>query len=103
MKWYYKLERDIELDMPTAWSGFVRAERDSASAHKAIMEKLGVSRMPPNTLVASHQDLLEGKAPRRARSKRAPKKTVEPFKKFEDVGMTFDQAEALLKQFGLKK
>tara|TARA_B100000519_G_C13964179_1_gene306771 strand:+ start:267 stop:578 length:312 start_codon:yes stop_codon:yes gene_type:complete len=103
MKWYYKLERDVELGMPTAWSGFVRAEDNSASAHKAIMEKLGVSRMPANTLVASQQDLLNGKAPRRVRAQSAAKPKPVTLKKFEDVGMTFDQAEALLKQFGLKK
>ena len=103
MKWYYKLEKDVELGMPTAWSGFVVTTTSSATdAHKAIVAKLGVERMPANTLVASQKDLLNGKAPRKVRRQSATKPAPKPVKKFEDVGMTFDQAEALLKQFGLK-
>ena len=104
MKWYYKLEKDVELEMPTAWSGYVRTEKNTTSeAHKAIIAKLGVEKMPPNTLVASQRDLEDGKPPRKVRRQSAQKPKSVPPKKFEDVGMTFDQAEALLKKFGLKK
>ena len=100
MKWLFKLEKDLELDMPTAWSGFVLADNKN-DAHAAILAKLGVDRMPVNTIVTTQADLIAGKAPKKLRrqsvSKPAPKK-----KAFADVGMTFDQAEDLLKKFGLK-
>ncbi len=99
MKWLFKLERDLDLNMPTAWSGFVNANTKN-DAHKAILTKLGVDKMPTNTIVTTQEDLIAGKAPKKLRrvsvSKPAPKKA------FADVGMTFDQAEDLLKKFGLK-
>lgn len=99
MKWLFKLECDLDLDMPTAWSGFVNADTKN-EAHKAILTKLGVDKMPSNTIVATQADLIAGKAPKKLRrvstTKPAPKKA------FADVGMTFDQAEDLLKKFGLK-
>ena len=101
MKWLFKLERDIELGMPTAWSGFVMAD-DKNTAHKAILEKLGVDKMPVNTLVTTQADLVAGKAPRKLRRQAAAKPVVKKVKAFEDVGMTFDQANDLLKKFGLK-
>ena len=100
MKWLFKLERDLDLNMPTAWSGFVNADTKN-EAHKAILTKLGVDKMPTNTIVATQADLIAGKAPKKLR-KVAPVKPARKVKAFEDVGMTFDQAEALLKQFGLK-
>lgn len=99
MKWLFKLERDLDLNMPTAWSGFVIADSKN-EAHSAILEKLGVDKMPANTIVATQADLIAGKAPKKLRRVSAPKPT--PKKAFEDVGMTFDQAEDLLKKFGLK-
>lgn len=100
MKWLFKLERDLDLDMPTAWTGYVHADNKN-EAHAAILSKLGVDKMPANTIVTTQADIIAGKAPkklRRAAAKPAAKKT----KAFEDVGMTFDQAEDLLKKFGLK-
>ena len=100
MKWLFKLERDLDLNMPTAWSGFVNADTKN-EAHKAILTKLGVDKMPTNTIVATQADLIAGKAPKKLRKVATPK-PARKVKAFEDVGMTFDQAEALLKQFGLK-
>lgn len=99
-KWLFKLERDLDLNMPTAWSGFVHAS-DRNEAHAAILAKLGTDKMPANTIVTTQADLIAGKAPKKIRRKSVPvaKKTV---KAFSDVGMTFDQAEDLLKKFGLK-
>tara|TARA_B100001057_G_C22601965_1_gene853129 strand:- start:132 stop:431 length:300 start_codon:yes stop_codon:yes gene_type:complete len=99
MKWLFKLERDLDLDMPTAWSGFVNADTKNA-AHKAILEKLGVDKMPANTIVATQDDLIAGKTPKKLRRVTAQKPA--PKKAFADIGMTFDQAEDLLKKFGLK-
>ena len=102
MKWLFKLERDLEIDMPTAWSGFVMADNKNA-AHAAILKKLGVDRMPANTIVTTQDDLIAGKAPKKLRRVSKPEAPAQPKKAFEDVGMTFDQAEDLLKKFGLKK
>tara|TARA_S200000501_G_scaffold94051_1_gene87391 strand:+ start:3927 stop:4235 length:309 start_codon:yes stop_codon:yes gene_type:complete len=102
MKWFFKLERDVELDMPTAWSGFVMGDT-MLEAHTAIKAKLDVERMPANTLVQSQRDIVNGVAPTMIkRSTKTTAKVKSRPKAFEDVGMTFDQAEALLKQFGLK-
>jgi len=103
-KWFFKLERDVDLDMPTAWSGFVRADT-MIEAHDAIKTKLGVDKMPSNTLVQSQRDIIAGIQPSKIvrRDKTTAKvRTKSKPKAFDDVGMTFDQAEALLKQFGLK-
>jgi len=100
-KWFFKLERDVDLDMPTAWSGFVRADT-MLDAHTAIKTKLGVDKMPHNTLVQSQRDIINGVQPSKiVRRSKTTAKVRKP-KAFEDVGMTFDQAEALLKQFGLR-
>ena len=102
MKWFYKLERDVELDMPTAWSGFVRGDT-MLEAHTAIKSKLNVDRIPSNTLVQSQRDIINGvQATKVRRSTKTTAKVKSQPKAFENVGMTFDQAEALLKQFGLK-
>lgn len=99
MKWLFKLENDLEIDMPTAWSGFVNADTRN-EAYKAILAKLGVDKMPTNTIVTTQSDLIAGKAPKKLRRVTAPKPA--PKKAFEDIGMTFDQAEEMLKKFGLK-
>ena len=101
-KWFFKLERDVELDMPTAWSGFVHADT-MLDAHDAIKAKLNVDKMPSNTLVQSQRDIINGVQPTKVkRSTKTTAKVKSRPKAFEDVGMTFDQAEALLKQFGLR-
>lgn len=99
MKWLFKLENDLEIDMPTAWSGFVNADTKN-EAYKAILAKLGVDKMPTNTIVTTQSDLIAGKAPKKIRRTPAPKPA--PKKAFTDIGMTFDQAEEMLKKFGLK-
>ena len=101
-KWFFKLERDVDLDMPTAWSGFVRADT-MLDAHDAIKAKLGVDKMPSNTLVQSQRDIINGVQPTKIkRSAKTTAKVKSRPKAFDDVGMTFDQAEALLKKFGLR-
>lgn len=102
MKWLFKLERDLDLDMPTAWTGYVHADGKN-EAHAAILAKLGVDKMPANTIVTSQADLIAGKAPKKLRRVSASKPAPKKVKAFEDVGMTFDQADALLKMYGLKK
>ena len=102
MKWLFKLERDLDLDMPTAWSGFVHADTKN-EAHAAILLKLGVNKMPANTIVTTEQDIVAGKAPKKLRRVSTKKPVTKPVKAFADVGMTFDQAEDLLRKFGLKK
>ena len=98
----YLQERDVDLDMPTAWSGFVHADT-MLDAHTAIKAKLNVDKMPSNTLVQSQRDIINGVQPTKLkRSTKTTAKVKSKPKAFEDVGMTFDQAEALLKQFGLK-
>ena len=88
--------------MPTAWSGFVMGDT-MLDAHTAIKAKLNVDRMPANTLVQSQRDIVNGVAPTMIkRSTKTTAKVKSRPKAFENVGMTFDQAEALLKQFGLK-
>ena len=101
MKWLFKLERDLDLDMPTAWTGFVHANNKN-EAHAAILAKLGVDKMPANTIVTTQADIIAGKAPKKLRRQSTAKPTTKKMKAFEDVGMTFDQAEDLLKKFGLK-
>ena len=100
MKWLFKLERDLDLDMPTAWTGYVHADNKN-EAHAAILSKLGVDKMPANTIVTTQADIIAGKAPKKLRRQSVTKPTKK-VKAFEDVGMTFDQAEDLLKKFGLK-
>ena len=100
MKWLFKLERDLDLDMPTAWTGYVHADSKN-EAHAAILSKLGVDKMPANTIVTTQADIIAGKAPKKLRRQSVAKPTKK-VKAFEDVGMTFDQAEDLLKKFGLK-
>ena len=102
-KWFFKLERDVDLGMPTAWSGFVRADT-MLDAHTAIKAKLNVDKMPSNTLVQSQRDIINGVQPTTIRrSTKTTAKVKSKPKAFEDVGMTFDQAEALLKRFGLRQ
>ena len=101
MKWFFKLERDVELDMPTAWSGFVQGDT-MLDAHTAIKAKLNVDKMPHNTLVQSQRDIIKGVQATKVRRSTKTTAKVRKAKAFGDVGMTFDQAEALLKQFGLR-
>ena len=102
MKWFYKLERDVELDMPTAWSGFVRGDT-MLEAHTAIKSKLNVERIPSNTLVQSQRDIINGVQATKVRRSTKTTAKVRKAKAFGDVGMTFGQVDALLKQFGLKR
>ena len=92
------------------WSGAITVpvSLGKTEARKAVAKHLRRRKLPSRTLVVTESELyhrqwteaeiraettLQADAPSRPRPKKA----------FEDVGMTFDQAEALLKQFGLKR
>ena len=59
-KWLFKLEQDIDLGMPTAWSGFVRCDGSRADARRAIAKKMFMKRLPANTIVMSHEEIVAG-------------------------------------------
>ena len=106
---YYRLSEDTNKGY-SLWSGAitVNGRVKTHEARQAVARHLRCDRLPARTLVITESVLEHGTwtadeirgatspmadAPTRARKKKA----------FADVGMTFDQAEALLKQFGLKK
>jgi hypothetical protein len=101
-KWLYKLEEDIDLDMPMAWSGFVRCNGSINVARREVAKKLNASRLPANTIVVSEADIIAGKQPKRITNRKNHDPAPIRMKAFADVGMTLDQAEDLLKQFGIK-
>jgi len=96
-KWLFKLERDIDLDMPTAWSGFVRCNGSRAAARRAIASKLSLKRLPANTIVMSQADIEAGKQPRRITNKAIVAKP----KRAQDVPMSFDEVQEMLAKLGL--
>ena len=91
------------------WSGALSLDEtvSKSQARAAVAKHLRVERLPERTLVLRESDLKGGEWTveeiRAETTKQADAPTVKPKKAFADVGMTFDQAEALLKQFGLKK
>ena len=76
-------------------------------ARRAVAKHLGVKSLPARTLVVTDFELQHGSWTadeiRGATTQMADAPTVKRKKKaFADVGMSFDQAEDLLKKFGLK-
>ena len=105
---HYRLANDANNDF-SLWSGGVTVWRKvtKAEARAEVAKTLRVDRLPERTLVLRDCDLEAGdwtEAEIRAETtKKADAPTVKRKKKaYADVGMTPDQAEALLKQFGLK-
>jgi len=94
-KWFYKLEQDIDLDMPMAWSGFIRCNGSIADARRAVAKKLFSKKLPPNTIVMSEEDFISGKEPKRVTNKKnqASKQYAESVK---DVGPSFDDVQDML-------
>ncbi len=91
------------------WSGAftVPGNVSRAASRKLVAKHLRCSKLPPRTLVLTCRDLENGgwtaAEIRGATTPMADAPTVKRKKKaFSDVGMTFDQAEDLLKKFGLK-
>ncbi len=103
---YFRLASDNENDF-ILWSGRVTASaKDHFTGCDAVRDKLGVDKLPHHTLVVSEHELASGRwSQERIREATLPQRATPKAKKvkaFEDVGMTFDQANDLLKKFGLK-
>jgi hypothetical protein len=76
-------------------------------ARRAVAKHLRRERLPERTLVMTDSELQLGDWTadeiRAATTPMADAPTVKRKKKaFEDIGMTFDQADEMLKKFGLK-
>tara|TARA_B100001250_G_C19734880_1_gene760299 strand:+ start:386 stop:718 length:333 start_codon:yes stop_codon:yes gene_type:complete len=105
---YYRLSEDAN-NQHSLWSGAITVPLlpGKAEARRAVAKHLNRERLPERTLVMTDFELQLGDWTadeiRAATTPMADAPTVKRKKKaFADVGMTFDQAEALLKQFGLK-
>jgi len=105
---YYRLSEDAN-NQHSLWSGAITVPLmpGKTEARRTVAKHLGLKRLPERTLVVTDFELQLGDWTadeiRGATTPLAEAPTVKRKKKaFADVGMTFDQAEALLKQFGLK-
>ena len=91
------------------WTGAITSSGidSKAAARAAVAKHLRLKRLPSRTLVLTQEEWSSGSWTadeiRGATTSMADAPTVKRKKKaFEDVGMSFDQAEDLLKKFGLK-
>lgn len=105
---YYRLSDDAN-NGHSLWSGAitVNGRPKKQEARQAVARHLRCERLPARTLVITENELKIGTWTadeiRGATTQMADAPTVKRKKKaFADVGMTFDQAEDLLKKFGLK-
>ena len=105
---FFRLSEDANNEH-ALWSGAITTDgvRTKADARAAVAKHLRVERLPSRTLVLTQGELESGSWTsdeiRGATTAMADAPTVKRKKKaFEDVGMSFDQAEDLLKKFGLK-
>ena len=105
---YYRLSDDAN-NGHSLWSGAitVNGQPKNHEARQAVARHLRCERLPARTLVITESELKIGDWTadeiRGATTPMADAPTVKRKKKaFSDVGMTFDQAEDLLKKFGLK-
>ena len=105
---YYRLSDDANNEH-SLWSGAVTVNGrvKTHEARQAVARHLRCDRLPARTLVITESELKHGTWTadeiRGATTPMADAPTVKRKKKaFSDVGMTFDQAEEMLKQFGLK-
>ncbi len=105
---HYRLADDAN-NQHALWTGALTVSHrlSRAQARQVVAKHLGVKSLPARTLVLSDHDLEAGTWSadeiRGATTPMADAPTVKRKKKaFSDVGMTFDQAEDLLKKFGLK-
>jgi len=105
---YYRLSEDVN-NQHSLWSGAITVPLmpGKAEARRAVANHLGLKRLPERTLVMTDFELQLGDWTadeiRAETTPLADAPSVNRKKKaFEDVGMTFDQAEDMLKQFGLK-
>ena len=105
---YYRLAEDANNEH-SLWTGAITVPLmlGKAEARRAVAKHLRCKRLPERTLVVTDSELKLGTWTadeiRGATTALADAPTVKHKKKvFADVGMTFDQAEDLLKKFGLK-
>ena len=105
---YYRLSDDANNEH-SLWTGAITVPLmpGKAEARRAVAKHLRCEKLPARTLVVTDSEWKLGKwtadEVRAATTPMADAPTVKRKKKaFSDVGMTFDQAEEMLKQFGLK-
>jgi len=105
---FFRLSEDANNEH-SLWTGAITSEdiTTKASARAAVAKHLRVKKLPSRTLVLTQSEWTSGEWTadeiRAATTPMADAPTVKRKKKaFSDVGMTFDQAEDLLKKFGLK-
>ena len=105
---FFRLASDAN-NTHALWSGAITVQGNltKSEARAAVAKHLRCERLPERTLVVRASELEKGEWSeseiRAETTKLAAAPTVKRKKKaFADVGMTFDQAEALLKQLGLK-
>ena len=105
---YYRLSEDANNEH-SLWTGAITVPGtvSRAAGRKLVANHLRCTKLPPRTLVLTCRDLELGAWTadeiRGETTPMADAPTVKRKKKaFSDVGMTFDQAEDLLKTFGLK-
>ena len=105
---YYRLSDDANNEH-SLWTGAITVPLmpGKAEARRAVAKHLRCDKLPARTLVVTDSEWKLGKwtadEVRAATTPMADAPTVKRKKKaFSDVGMTFDQAEEMLKQFGLK-
>ena len=105
---FFRLSEDANNEH-SLWTGAITVPLmpGKSEARKAVAKHLGVKSLPSRTLVMTDFEWSLGKwtadEVRAATTPLADAPTVKRKKKaFEDVGMTFDQAEDMLKQVGLK-
>lgn len=105
---FFRLSDDAN-NTHALWTGAISRDNIAtpADARRAVAKHLRCERLPARTLVLTQDELESGTWTtdeiRGATTPMAEAPTVRRKKKaFADVGMTFDQAEELLKKFGLK-
>ena len=105
---FFRLSEDANNEH-SLWTGAITSESATtkADARAAVAKHLRVKKLPSRTLVLTQSEWASGEWTadeiRAATSPMADAPTVKRKKKaFADVGMSFDQAEDLLKKFGLK-
>ena len=105
---FFRLSEDANNEH-ALWTGAISSDGidTKADARAAVAKHLKIKRLPSRTLVLTQSELESGSWTtdeiRGATTPMADAPTVKRKKKaFSDVGMTFDQAEDLLKKFGLK-
>tara|TARA_B100001094_G_C17917240_1_gene664144 strand:+ start:213 stop:551 length:339 start_codon:yes stop_codon:yes gene_type:complete len=107
---HFRLAEDTNNEH-SLWSGAFTVEKNvtRSQSRRLVAKHLRLEKLPPRTLVLTCRDLANGQWTaeeiRAETSLLADAPTTKARKKkkaFEDVEMSFDQAEDLLKKFGLK-